>query len=84
MAIKGSCLALQMRPSPPFARSSDTQLPQACDYMPYIQENIQGSFNHLDYLLCNIRQDPDFLSVTGMCYCVDCKFGAYLNDLKAA
>ena len=59
----GRVTGLELKPIQPFKCDSMTQPLDVGECVRYIEDNIAGSFDDKEFTLCNIKQDPSFLSV---------------------
>ena len=59
----GRVTGLGLKPTQLFQWDSMTQPLDVGEYACYIEDNIAGSFDDTKFTLCNIKQDPNFLSV---------------------
>lgn len=52
--------------------------------MPHIEENIRTTYGNQGYVLYDMQQESEFLSVTGMCHGVDMKVWGWSEWSSAA
>ena len=58
---------LELQPTQPVQGKSPAQPANSCCFdKQHIEDNIKGSFDNEKYLVFDIGQDPNFLTVTGM------------------